>query len=998
VDDTIPPVITCPTNVIVECGSSLDPTNTGSATATDNCTTNPVIAYSDALVQSIYNYNVNFYAADPAYTPGPNQQPYARLSPASLPCPDSALLTGRAADPLRNAVCFGPTANQLAALTSLGGVPLSFGQVVPYEVVIGVTGNQGAGHGVLQFSIDWSTYTTSNNRFGFDTNYMVYCAFVDTADMGTINPNHYAKVDSYSSKLVNPGTVTEAIEGTFQVSGLDVGDQVVVEIWLVMMSTQPAHVGGTIASQIASAQSLDPNPQPVSTGSKTISLGNLGKMTPLPTPPQPQSGPPLPPPPLPVPGVTIAVVNRTWTATDDCGNVSTCVQRLIVRDTTPPVITVPPDLVLACPATDTSTNVTGTAVAQDACGSVTSLTYSDVVSNGCGGSEVISRTWSATDDSGNTTNVVQTITVRTGPTLTCPPDLVLECPADTSTNSTGVATAQDACSPAVVGYSDIVSNLCGSATITFRTWTAIDNCGNSTNCVQKITMQDTTPPTLSCQPSRTVSATDSWTFDAPTASDTCGAVTVQVLNTVTNGPNAGTLIVTRTWLATDACGNTNTCSQTITVNLGQLPIITSFTRSQIVPEGSDLTLAVAATSQTPCTYTWMLGGVPIPGASGTTCPLHKIQLTNAGVYSVIVSNTAGAVGSPAAVIDVGAKLSYLSISNRLTLSWSSPYILQAASAATGPWADVAGATSPFMPAMGLPWQFFRLRSPTIVFATNYSGGQFTMSSPGVTGCNFIFQASTNQTDWSNLQTNPSPFMFIDSNASQYPNRTYRAVTAQPIVNPPAPVPVSITAAPVGLTEMLGGGLALTVAATGSGPLAYQWQLNGVSVAGATGSSLNLNNLQFANAGLYTVVISNAAGVTSSAAAVVNVGATISQQLSGSAMQLTWPAPYVLQAAGAASGPYADLAGVNSPYSYNLASASQSFFRLRSPPFQFTSGYLPGGEFMMSGPGVPGYSFVLQATTDQVHWINLQTNSSPVSLVDSNAAQYTNRTYRAVIAH
>src|SRR5262249_672535 len=150
----------------------------------------------------------------------------------SLPCPDSALLTGRAADPLRNAVAFGPTASQLAALTSLGGVPMAFGQIVPYEVVIGVSGNQGAGHGRLQFSIDWSTYTTFNDRFGFDTNYMVYCAFVDTADLGTINPNHYAKVDSYSSKLVNAGTVTEAIEGTFQVSGLDVGDQVVVEIWL----------------------------------------------------------------------------------------------------------------------------------------------------------------------------------------------------------------------------------------------------------------------------------------------------------------------------------------------------------------------------------------------------------------------------------------------------------------------------------------------------------------------------------------------------------------------------------------------------------------------------------------------------------------------------------------------------------------------------------------------------------------------------------------------
>jgi hypothetical protein len=368
------------------------------------------------------------------------------------------------------------------------------------------------------------------------------------------------------------------------------------------------------------------------------------------------------------------------------------------------------------------------------------------------------------------------------------------------------------------------------------------------------------------------------------------------------------------------------------------------------------------------------------------------------VYSVVVSNAAGAVGSPAAVIDVGAKIAYQSRSNQLTMTWSSPYLLQTAPAVTGPWLDVGGATSPYSRATSLPKQFFRLRSPTIVFTTNYSSGQFSLSSPGVTGCNFIFQCSTNQTDWVNLQTNPSPFMFIDSNAWQYPNRTYRAVTAQPIVNPPPPVPVSIMEAPLGETATLGGGLALTVAATGSGPLTYQWQLNGVNIAGATGSSFNLNNLQFANAGLYTVAISNAAGVTTSAAAVVNVGVNLSQQLVGSAVQLTWPSPFVLQSAAVAPGPYSDLAGASSPYSYNLASGPQRFFRLRSPPVQFTSAYLPSGEFVMSGPGVPGYNFVLQASTDLVHWINLQTNTSPVTLVDSNATQYPNRTYRAVIAH
>src|SRR5207249_11226213 len=63
-------------------------------------------------------------------------------------------------------------------------------------------------------------------------------------------------------------------------------------------------------------------------------------------------------------------------------------------------------------------------------------------------------------------------------------------------------------------------------------------------------------------------------------------------------------------------------------------------------------------------------------------------------------------------------------------------------------------SSDLTPTSGIPRQFFRLRSPTIVFTTNYSGGQFTLSGPGVPGCNFIFQASTNLTDWVNLQTNP----------------------------------------------------------------------------------------------------------------------------------------------------------------------------------------------------------------------------------------------------
>ncbi len=67
------------------------------------------------------------------------------------------------------------------------------------------------------------------------------------------------------------------------------------------------------------------------------------------------------------------------------------------------------------------------ATAQDSCGSVT-VSYSDSVSNSCGGTRLIARTWTAMDSCGNATNRLQTIVVRdtTAPALTLPADRVLE--------------------------------------------------------------------------------------------------------------------------------------------------------------------------------------------------------------------------------------------------------------------------------------------------------------------------------------------------------------------------------------------------------------------------------------------------------------------------------------------------------------------------------------------------------------------------------------------
>lgn len=73
------------------------------------------------------------------------------------------------------------------------------------------------------------------------------------------------------------------------------------------------------------------------------------------------------------------------------------------------------------------------------------------------------------------------------------------------------------------------------------------------------------PLELACVGNKVVKCDQAWTFDPPTATNACGAagVTLTVLNTVTNGSCPRTVI--RTWLVADACGNTATCSQSVTV-------------------------------------------------------------------------------------------------------------------------------------------------------------------------------------------------------------------------------------------------------------------------------------------------------------------------------------------------------------------------------------------------------------------------------------------------
>jgi len=206
----------------------------------------------------------------------------------------------------------------------------------------------------------------------------------------------------------------------------------------------------------------------------------------------------------------------------------------------------------------------------------------------------------------------------------------------------------------------------------------------------------------------------------------------------------------------------------------------------------------------------------------------------------------------------------------------------------------------------------------------------------------------------------------------------------------------IATQPDGKTFGYGNGGSLAVIAGGAAPLTYQWRFNGTNITGGTASSLQFAALQYTNAGLYDVVVTGPGGSVTSRVAVVNVFPILQGQLSGKNMTLNWAGPFVLQYAADVAGPYKDLVTATSPFQTSFSGPSK-FFRLRSQPAVLSLNNrkeIP----TITTVGSPGENYIIQASTDLVHWSNFQTNTLPMQFVDTTAAQYPVRFYRAILAH
>lgn len=204
----------------------------------------------------------------------------------------------------------------------------------------------------------------------------------------------------------------------------------------------------------------------------------------------------------------VGVTTITYTATDPAGNTATDTQTVTVRDLTAPIIAAPADASYTClsevPAANPSQATRGTVLDEngnplppgppvDNCGTPTVTVTETVTGLGNVASpRIITRTFTATDSAGNSASDAQVITLidPTPPTISCPADMTVYLPLNSTATST------------VVNFSVSGNDNCGSPTITTNapagnvfpvgtttvTATANDGNGNTTSCSFNVTV------------------------------------------------------------------------------------------------------------------------------------------------------------------------------------------------------------------------------------------------------------------------------------------------------------------------------------------------------------------------------------------------------------------------------------------------------------------------------------------------------------------------------
>jgi hypothetical protein len=347
--------------------------------------------------------------------------------------------------------------------------------------------------------------------------------------------------------------------------------------------------------------------------------------------------------------------------------------------------------------------------------------------------------------------------------------------------------------------------------------------------------------------------------------------------------------------------------------------ITSQPESQSVKAGQSADFTVVATGTGTLSYQWKKNGVAISGATGPSYATPAAtNADNGAQFSVVVSDGSQSMTSNTAILTVTAAAvapSILSQPANQTVTAGQTATFSVTAAGTAPlmyvWkkngAAIGGATSSSYTtaatiASDNNAQFTVTVSNSVSSVTSsaasltvnvppsittqpasrtVNAGQtatFSVAATGTGTLRYLWSRNGSPVNGATAASYTTPATIASDNGAQFSVTVTDSVSsvtsnsATLTVNVPASAP-AITTQPASQTILAGQTANFTVAATGTGPLTYQWNKGGAPIGGANSTSYTTPAATTADNGAqFSVTVSNSAGKITSATATLNVTA------------------------------------------------------------------------------------------------------------------------------